>query len=91
MTNEIKHMIISFLNKYENGKVTLLYPQEVELIREGIKGTEITKESFNRIKFCEKGICIRQALGYSLITNKHLFLPYGSFSIVFEEEVYRSV
>ena len=85
MNNEIKGMIISFLEKYENGRVTLLYPKEVEAIREGIVGTEITKHSFNRIKFCEKGIYIKQTLGYSLVTGKHLFLPYGSFSIVFEE------
>lgn len=86
MTNEIKEMIISFLEKYKNGTVTLLYPKEVKAIREGIVGTEITKHSFNRIKFCEKGIYIKQVLGYSIVTGKHLFLPYGSFSIVFEEE-----
>ena len=85
MNNEIKDMILSFFKKYENGRVTLLYPKEVEAIREGIVGTEITKHSFNRIKFCEKGIYIKQTLGYSLVTGTHLFLPYGSFSIVFEE------
>ena len=86
MNNEIKEMIISFLEKYKNGRVTLLYPKEVEAIREGIVGTEITKYGLNRIKFCKKGIYIKQALGYSIVTGKHLFLPYGSFSIVFEED-----
>ena len=74
--------------KLKNGRVTILYPSETKVIRENIHGTEITKHSFpQRIKFCEKGIYIRQALGFSLVTGKHLFLPYGSFSIVFEEEI----
>ena len=85
MTNEIKEMIISFLDKYENGRVTLLYPQEVEAIREGIVGTEITKHGLNRIKFYEKGIYIKQTLGFSLVTGRHLFLFFFCFSIVFEE------
>ena len=84
--NEIKDMIINFLDEYPEGHVTLLYPSETEFVREGIHGTEITKHSFNRIKFCKQGVYIRQALGYSLVTGKHLFLPYGSFSIVFEED-----
>lgn len=84
--NEIKDLIFNFLEEYPEGKVTLIYPKELELIRENIHGMEITKNTFNRLKFCKYGIYIRQALGYSLVTGKHLFLPYGSFSIVFEED-----
>lgn len=84
--NEIQEMIINFLDEHPDGKITLLYPKELELIRENIHGMEITNNTFNRLKFCKYGIYIRQALGFSLVTGKHLFLPYGCFSIVFEEE-----
>ena len=37
--NEIKDMIINFLDEYPEGHVTLLYPSETEFVREGIHGT----------------------------------------------------
>lgn len=87
--NEIKDLILDFLEKCPRGKVTLLYPHEIEFIREGIRGIEITKTTLKgeKIIFNNYGIFIHNTLGFSLVTGKHLFLPYGSFSIVFEEGV----
>lgn len=39
-----------------------------------------------RISFYETGLFIKQTLGYSLVTGKHLFMPYGHCLLVFEEE-----
>ena len=86
--NEIKELILDFFEEYPEGKVTLLYPEETKLIRDNIHGMEINKHTLNgaKISFYKHGLYIRNTLGFSLVTGKHLFLPYGSFSIVFEEE-----
>lgn len=86
--NEIKELILDFFEEYPEGKVTLLYPEEIKLIRDNVRGMEIDKHTLDgaKISFYEHGVYIRDALGFSLVTGKHLFLPYGCFSIVFEEE-----
>ena len=69
--NEIKLLIENFLKEID-------YTDGIELTKDSI-------ENENKIKFMETGIYIRQTLGYSLITGKHLFLPYGECVLVFIE------
>lgn len=82
--NEIKLLIENFLKENKKGIVHLVYPIRLDYTG----GIELTKDSIeneNKIKFMETGIYIRQTLGYSLITGKHLFLPYGECVLVFIE------
>ena len=84
--DEIIEMFDNFFEKHPKGNVILLYPSETSYVRENIHGMEIKKDTYKtgRVRFMESGICIRQSLGLSLVTRKHLFLPYGNFSIVFD-------
>lgn len=82
--NEIQNLLKDFLDENENGYIHLLYPTRLDSIG-GIIITEQTLYNDKKIKFMEHGIMIYQTLGYSLVTNKHLFLPYGECVFVFIE------
>ena len=79
---EIYNKVKEFLKHYPKGVVHLVYP---DLFNTG--GIEITKHNIdNRIQFGNDGVMIKQTLGYSLVTGKHLYLPYGNCAFVFIEE-----
>lgn len=81
---EIKLLIENFLKENKKGIVHLVYPTRLD--KSG--GIELTRDNIvneNKIKFMETGIYIQQTLGYSLITGKHLFIPYGECVLVFIE------
>lgn len=81
---EIKLLIENFLNENKKGIVHLVYPTRLDYTG----GIELTKDNIknkNKIKFMKTGIYIQQTLGYSLITGKHLFIPYGECVLVFIE------
>lgn len=83
---EIKSLIEEFFEENKHGIVHLVYPTRLDYTG----GIELTKDSIaneNKIKFMETGIYIQQTLGYSLVTGKHLFLPYGECVLVFIENV----
>lgn len=83
-SNEIKQLIFDFLEENPKGIVHLVYPPQLE----NTGGIEIGKETIknpNKIRFMETGIFIRETLGYSLITGKHLFIPYENCLLVFIE------
>lgn len=82
--NEIKEMLMNFFEENENGMIHLMYPVRLD----ATGGIEISKDMLsndNKIKFMKCGILIYQTMGYSLITNKHLFLPYGECVFIFLE------
>jgi hypothetical protein len=84
MGSFIQGKIEQFLEEHEHGVVHLVYPNYFDT-----GGIEITKHNINnehKIEFFETGVMIYQTLGYSLITGKHLFLPYGQCAFVFIEE-----
>ena len=81
---EIKLLIENFLKENKKGIVHLVYPTRLDYTG----GIELTRDDIvneNKIKFMETGIYIRETLGYSLITGKHLFLPYSECVLVFIE------
>ena len=82
--HEIKLLIENFLNENKKGIVHLVYPTRIDYTG-GIELTQDVIENENKIKFMETGIYIQQTLGYSLITGKHLFLPYAECVLVFIE------
>ncbi len=82
---EIKQLILDFFDENPKGLVHLVYPPQLE----NTGGIELTKRSVNnpnKIRFMDTGIFIRETLGYSLITGKHLFIPYGHCLFVFIEK-----
>ena len=82
---EIKQLILDFFDENPKGLVHLVYPPQLE----NTGGIELTKENIQnhrKIRFMDTGIFIRQTLGYSLVTGKHLFIPYGNCLLVFIEE-----
>ena len=82
--SEIYNEIKGFLNKNKHGVVHLVFP---DLFDTG--GIEINKyniDNENKIKFLNEGVMIYQTLGYSLVTGKHLYLPYGNCAFVFIEK-----
>lgn len=82
--NEIKEMMGEFFEENENGIIHLVYPERLD----ATGGIEISRNMLfnnNKIKFMKCGILIYQTMGYSLVTNKHLFLPYGECVFVFIE------
>ena len=81
---EIKLLIEEFFEGNKNGIIHLVYPTRLDYTG----GIELTKDCIqneNKIRFMETGIYIKQTLGYSLVTGKHLFLPYGECVLVFIE------
>lgn len=84
MMTEIKSLIEEFFEENKNGIIHLVYPTRLDYTG----GIELTKDYIqneNKIRFMETGIYIKQTLGYSLVTGKHLFLPYGECVLVFIE------
>ena len=81
---EIKSLIEEFFEKNKNGIVHLVYPTRLDYTG-GIELTMDNIQNKNKIKFMETGMYIRETLGYSLVTGKHLFLPYGECVLVFIE------
>ena len=82
--NEIIEMLEKFFKENENGIVHLVYPTRLDVTG----GIEISKDMLsnsNKIKFMKCGMLIYQTMGYSLVTNNHLFLPYGECVFVFIE------
>lgn len=85
----MKELIFDFFDENPKGQVHLVYPPQVDYGVSNVRGIELTKDNIrnpNRIRFMETGIYIRQTLGYSLVTGKHLFVPYGSCLLIFLEE-----
>lgn len=81
---EIKSLIEGFFEENKNGIIHLVYPTRLDYTG----GIELTKDNIqneNKIRFMETGIYIKETLGYSLVTGKHLFLPYGECVLVFIE------
>lgn len=81
---EIKSLIEEFFEENKNGIIHLVYPTRLDYTG----GIELTKDNIqneNKIRFMETGIYIKETLGYSLVTGKHLFLPYGECVLVFIE------
>lgn len=79
---EIKLLIENFLKENKKGIVHLVYPTRLDYTG----GIELTRDNIkneNKIKFMETGIYIQETLGYSLITGKHLFLPYAECVLIF--------
>lgn len=81
----MKFLIEEFLENNEKGLVHLIYPTRLDHTA-GIELTKDLVENGNKIKFMKTGIYIRQTLGYSLVTGKHLFLPYEQCVVVFIED-----
>ena len=81
---EIKLLIENFLNENKKGIVHLVYPTRLDYTG-GIELTMDNIQNENKIRFMETGIYIKQTLGYSLVTGRHLFLPYGECVLVFIE------
>lgn len=81
--SEIKLLIENFLKENKKGIVHLVYPTRLDT--GGIELTQDNIENENKIKFLKTGIYIQETLGYSLITGKHLFLPYAKCVLVFIE------
>ncbi len=79
---EIKLLIENFLKENKKGIVHLVYPTRLDYTG-GIELTRDNIENENKIKFLKTGIYIQETLGYSLITGKHLFLPYAECVLVF--------
>lgn len=82
MMTEIKSLIEEFFEENKNGIIHLVYPTRLDYTG----GIELTKDNIqneNKIRFMETGIYIKETLGYSLVTGKHLFLPYGECVLVF--------
>ncbi len=82
---EIKQLLLDFFDENPKGLVHLVYPPQIE----NTGGIELTKDNIqnpHKIRFMNTGVFIRETLGYSLITGKHLFIPYGNFLLVFIEK-----
>lgn len=81
---EIKQLIFDFFDENPKGLVHLVYPPQLE----NTGGIELTIDNIqnpHKIRFMENGIFIKETLGYSLVTGKHLFIPYGNCVFVFIE------
>lgn len=81
----VYELIKEFLKKHKNGEIHLIYPDGLGHTG-GVQITHRTVDNEHKIKFLDDGIMIYQTLGYSLVTGKHLFLPYGNCAFVFIEE-----
>lgn len=88
MMNEIKKVIDNFFRRCPDGIVTLCLPKSIwEHNKYGISYTKGTHLNNNKIKYMDEGILVKQTLGFSLVTNKHLYIPYNHIqTIIFEED-----
>jgi hypothetical protein len=87
LNQEIYNMIEDFFKKNPNGICTLCYPTPLwEHNKYGISFTKATFRNHNKMEWKQYGILFYQTLGFSLITGKHLYLPYAKIDkILFEE------
>ena len=86
--DELKLMFDKFFKESEKGVVTICYPNPLwERNKYGVSFEKGTYMNNHKFKFKEHGIMIMQTLGYSLVTGKHLYIPYSQITaILFEEK-----
>lgn len=88
MRDELQEMFDKFFNESKKGVVTISYPDPLwDNNKDGVSFTYETYKS-PRFKFKKEGILILQTMGYSLVTGKHLYIPYGQIQAVLFEETF---
>ena len=89
MKYELNRLFNEFFNENPEGVITICYPNPLwEGNKYGVSFGKDTYKNQNKLQFKKEGLFIRQTLGYSLITGKHLYIPYNQIqSILFEEQM----
>ena len=78
LENEFKHLIFSFLTRYDEGVIQLIYPSEI--------GGFVELNSYNirhdKFEFYQTGIYIRD-VRVSGRNDTDFFIPYGNCTLIF--------
>ena len=85
--NEIIELIDNFLQENPEGIITLCQNKPIwENNKYGISFTKGSYTNPNKIQWEEYGVLIRETLGYSLITGKHVYIPYEHITSILLED-----
>lgn len=88
LKNEVYEMISKFFNENPNGIVTISYPKPFwDKNKFGVSFAKGKFKNKRLIQFKDNGIFIKETCGFSLMTGKHIFIPYNKIEgILFEKE-----
>lgn len=85
---EIYNLIDEFFKENKEGIVTLCYFEPLwEVNKYGMSFEKQTFKNENKLQWKNNGLLMRETLGFSLITGKHIYLPYHKIDkILFEDK-----